>query len=577
MKMATPMFLKGIIQVFVTCCICLAAGEFCDNTPSSRDCWGEHNISTDYTVITPDTGITREYWLSVENCTLAPDGYERQVLVFNGTYPGPVIEADWGDNVIVHVSNKLTDNGTSIHWHGIRQLGSNQYDGVPGVTQCPISPGDTMTYTFRATQYGTSWYHSHWSLQLSDGLYGPIVIHGPTSSDYDIDLGAVFINDWYHASAFQLWVEKTEYGGFPVRQNAVAENGLINGTNTYPCVNSNDPACVGTGRRSETIFQKGKKYRIRLVDAQTDGWMKFSIDGHKLTVISADFVPIIPYQTESVILTSGQRYDIIVEADQEIGSFWMRSIYQTACNSLSIGRNDIRGIIRYDSAAETEPTTKPWASITNSCGDEPYTDLVPYISKNVGSADSQNILDIGWFYETDLVFHWAINTKALKIDWQRPTNLLIYQNQSIFPTDYNIYEIPNNQEWTYWVIQDLGFVNAYHPFHLHGHDFYILAQGIGLYSSTIPLNRNNPPRRDTATMPGSGYLVIAFENDNPGSWLMHCHIAWHASQSLALQFVERPEEISQLVQPIATDVRSSCAKWEAYYSEAFHKQDDSGI
>lgn len=63
---------------------------------------------------------------------------------------------------------------------------------------------------------------------------------------------------------------------------------------------------------------------------------------------------------------------------------------------------------------------------------------------------------------------------------------------------------------------DLGFVNAYHPFHLHGHDFYILAQGFGAYTPVTKLNRKNPPRRDTATMAGSGYLVIAFENDNPG-------------------------------------------------------------
>lgn len=75
----------------------------------------------------------------------------------------------------------------------------------------------------------------------------------------------------------------------------------------------------------------------------------------------------------------------------------------------------------------------------------------------------------------------------------------------------------NTHQWTYWVIQDVGFVDAFHPFHLHGHDFHILAQGRGLYNpTTVKLNRKNPPRRDTATMAGSGYLVIAFETDNPG-------------------------------------------------------------
>ena len=66
---------------------------------------------------------------------MAPDGYERSVLSFNGTVPGPAIVADWGDEVVVHVTNNLVHNGTAIHWHGIRQLNTNEYDGVPGVTQ----------------------------------------------------------------------------------------------------------------------------------------------------------------------------------------------------------------------------------------------------------------------------------------------------------------------------------------------------------------------------------------------------------------------------------------------------------
>jgi FtsP/CotA-like multicopper oxidase with cupredoxin domain len=81
---------------------------------------------------------------------IAVDGYERSTLSFNGTIPGPTIIADWGDDVIIHVANNLVLNGTAIHWHGIRQLGTSEYDGVPGVTQCPIAPGDTLTYKFHA-------------------------------------------------------------------------------------------------------------------------------------------------------------------------------------------------------------------------------------------------------------------------------------------------------------------------------------------------------------------------------------------------------------------------------------------
>lgn len=74
----------------------------------------------------------------------------------------------------VHVTNKI-DNGTSIHWHGVRQLNSVAQDGVPGVTQCPIAPGQSQTYQFRVTQYGSTWYHSHFSLQYGQGLFGGLV------------------------------------------------------------------------------------------------------------------------------------------------------------------------------------------------------------------------------------------------------------------------------------------------------------------------------------------------------------------------------------------------------------------
>ena len=89
----------------------------------------------------------------------------------------------------MNVKNSLQNNGTSIHFHGVRQLASCGSDGVPGITQCPIAPGQSFTYTFIASQYGTSWYHSHFSSQYGDGVVGPIVFNGPASANYDIDLG----------------------------------------------------------------------------------------------------------------------------------------------------------------------------------------------------------------------------------------------------------------------------------------------------------------------------------------------------------------------------------------------------
>lgn len=86
------------------------------------------------------------------------------------------------------------DEGTSLHWHGLLQTETPWFDGVPGVQQCPIAPGGSFTYRFRADLYGTSWWHSHYSAQLAGGAFGPLVIYGPHDNlDYDIDLGPVMM------------------------------------------------------------------------------------------------------------------------------------------------------------------------------------------------------------------------------------------------------------------------------------------------------------------------------------------------------------------------------------------------
>ena len=249
----------------------------------------------------------------MDNITLAPDGFQRQVLVFNNQFPGPTIEANWGDELIIHVQNNLRDNGylshqgsltcrTSIHWHGILQNMNNANDGVPGVTQCisspeysltlgPMPPGQSFTYRFRATSYGHSWYHSHFSLQYTDGLVGPIVINGPSSANWDIDLGPVTITDWFHTPAFTEYFTQRIFGAAP----GPADNGLINGKNML-----NE-----SGSYSEFTFVPGKKHRIRLINTSTNTHFKFWIDQHTMTVQAADFIAIQPYETEVLNIAIG--------------------------------------------------------------------------------------------------------------------------------------------------------------------------------------------------------------------------------------------------------------------------------
>ena len=220
---------------------------------------------------------------------MAPDGIYREMMVFNGQYPGPTIVADWGDTIEITVTNGLTNNGTSVHWHGLRQLGSNHMDGTNGLTECPIPPGQSKVYTFKATQYGTSWYHSHYSIQYIDGLVGTIQINGPSTSDYDVDLGVLPISDWFHTPALRLL--STTQPGPPAAQNI-----LVNGSGVYN----------GGGQYSTTTLQPGKKHKLRLVNTGNNAYLHMSLDGHQFTVVAADFVPVKPYVATSLVIAVGK-------------------------------------------------------------------------------------------------------------------------------------------------------------------------------------------------------------------------------------------------------------------------------
>jgi FtsP/CotA-like multicopper oxidase with cupredoxin domain len=124
------------------------------------------------------------------------------------------------------VENKLQDNGTGIHWHGIRQLNSCQNDGVPGITECPIAPGKSRQYVFKLTQFGTTWYHSHWSAQYGEGVVGTLIIDGPATANYDEDLGTLPLTDWYYQPAFELNEQAQHSQTGPPEP----DNILVNGT-----------------------------------------------------------------------------------------------------------------------------------------------------------------------------------------------------------------------------------------------------------------------------------------------------------------------------------------------------------
>lgn len=133
-----------------------------------------------------------------------------------------------GSQIIeITVHNKLDFNGTTVHWHGLRQFQTSHMDGVNAVSQCPIAPGDSFTYKFTAMQYGTSWYHSHYSLQYGDGLLGPLTIHGPSTKEYDEGRDPILFTDWNHRSGFMEYVHELNPPPGPM------ESILLNGHGMY--------------------------------------------------------------------------------------------------------------------------------------------------------------------------------------------------------------------------------------------------------------------------------------------------------------------------------------------------------
>ncbi len=121
----------------------------------------------------------REFNLTIDEVSIdvAP-GFSNKVFAFNGQVPGPLIHVKEGDDVTVHVTNNTTLPHT-IHWHGINQTGSWQNDGVPGVTQEAIQPGETFTYKLKTDRPGSLWYHCHvnvWEHVALRGMWGPLIV-----------------------------------------------------------------------------------------------------------------------------------------------------------------------------------------------------------------------------------------------------------------------------------------------------------------------------------------------------------------------------------------------------------------
>ena len=537
-------------------------------------------LASSLTVPTGRQGPT--YNFNIARGVISPDGVNRSALLINGAFPGPTIEANWGDTITVNVCNKITgpEEGTSFHWHGLLQKATPWYDGVPAVDQCPIAPGQCMTYSFLADLYGTSWYHSHYTAQYNAGLAGAMVIHGPTQQAYDIDVGPILLSDWYHKPYEQIVQEVMADPPSPLPP--FSDVNLINGKMNYNCaqITNKTVPCSSNAGLSKFKFQSGKKHRLRLINSGSEGIQRFTIDGLSMTVIANDFVPVKPYPTNVVTLGVGQRTDVIVTATGAPDSaIWMRADLSPTCDAAT---NPYALAAIYYEKANTNavPKTKATPYDDSKCGNDDLSKTTPAFPYPATSnpAVSQDL------------------TITAHTNGSTPTtgSFLFYVNNVTFRANYNhpILPLANSGNFSYpenWAVHNFGTNSsvrlvvyntflASHPMHLHGHNFNVLAEGFGKWNGVIT-NQANTQRRDTQLVQGGtpdrpAYIVLQYNTDNPGTWPFHCHIAWHVSAGLYINTIEQTTLLQKRVLPPV--VANTCNSWNAYTSNHVVDEIDSG-
>ena len=285
----------------------------------------------------------------------------RLAIAVNGQIPGPTLIAHEGQTVEVHVQNNLTIEGISIHWHGMHQRGTPWMDGVGQVTQCQIGPQTSYSYIYTASPSGTFWYHSHSGAQRTDGFFGGLIVKERPARMSQIrtelkkhgafedlpDKHTLTLLDWQHEASLDLFTQIHASLGFypnkPIgevptpgdkRYNSTRSfekgevgpvpyfSGIINGKGRHV-----DVPYIKT-RLSIFTVQAGKTYRFRLVGAQGLYAYRFSVDGHKLTVVGTDGYWLEPEEdVDYIIIHTGERYDFLLNARNTDGpnDYWIRA------------------------------------------------------------------------------------------------------------------------------------------------------------------------------------------------------------------------------------------------------------
>ncbi|RDA84646.1 hypothetical protein CP532_5702 [Ophiocordyceps camponoti-leonardi (nom. inval.)] len=543
--------------------------------------------------------VVREFRWTIVDADLNPDAVFRPMMLINNQFPGPLVECNEGDTLVIHVDNQAT-TATAIHFHGLFQNGSNFMDGTVGVTQCPVAPNSTFTYRFDVRrQSGTYWYHAHHAVQAADGLVGPLIVHAKDELavqglQYETDR-ILMVQDHYHNSSSDLLKEYLKPGN--ENDEPVPDNALINGRGLRKCHDFPGWRCDDTNT-SRTVFRlaAGSRHRLRVINVGAFAEFQMQIDEHPFHITEVDGTDVQPEPFHRLNILPAQRYSIVLETNVTTAdAFWLRARMVAHCFTTKNRRlqAELWAVVRYvrpdemgvdddDNNNKDQPHSKEWPEpIEVICRDLNTSALRPVKPVQPPPADDFLVLRAnfmigawrlsrGFFNDSswrpnvthpslhrflDSNHHDDDNT-AVKAETASssamtinhavfdPKSELVMQTTGIRTVDISI----NN------------FDDGAHPFHLHGHKLFVLAQSPTGYppprdqwpasyyypkpsSSSSSSSSSSPLLRDTVTVQPYGWVVVRVVLDNPGLWALHCHNAWHAAAGMAMQLLARADVV----------------------------------
>lgn len=401
-----------------------------------------------------------------------------EVWSYGGTVPGPVVRLRQGEPARIVVENRL-DEDTTVHWHGIRL--PNAMDGVPGLTQRPIKPGGTFTYEFTPPDAGTFWYHPHANSlqQLGRGLAGALIVEERTPVAVDRDV-LWLLSDWRLTSQAQI---------APGLGNAMeaAMSGRIGNVVT-----------LNGARSAEQPVRAGERVRLRLVNAALARIMTLRFEGHRPVIVAIDGQPCEPHapQDERISLGPAMRVDVVLDMQGEPGRGY------SVVDDFYDGHSYVLTRLAY----ADEPPRQPQAF-------EEALDLPrnPLAEPDIAAAERHELsleggmmggMRRGMGGMTGRDPAWAINGMSMTGDGHAGMEpaLTIQRGRSV------VLVLRNDTAW-------------WHPMHLHGHSFRVLSRN----GAPVPHRQ----WQDTVLMAPKDTVEVAFVADNPGDWMLHCHVMDH--------------------------------------------------